>query len=272
MNQSAPGRLPVYFISHGGGPWPWIMDQMPGDWTGLQRSLQSIPGELPAPPRAVLVVSAHWESPVFSVQGQARPQMYYDYGGFPEFTYHLQYPAPGSPEVAERVLELLSGAGLPAVRDDQRGFDHGMFAPMYVAWPEADVPMLQLSLRDGLDPAEHLALGRALAPLRDEGVLIIGSGVPTFHDLRVMGPAARKPATEFDGWLTETMTGHAGAERSRRLERWESAPSARRAHPREEHLLPGMVAVGAAEDEPGTVQYHEDDFMGWMPSSAYRLG
>jgi aromatic ring-opening dioxygenase catalytic subunit (LigB family) len=147
-----------------------------------------------------------------------------------------------------------------------------MFAPMYVAYPKADVPMLQLSLRSGLDPAEHLAVGRALAPLRDEGVLIIASGVPTFHDLRSFGPAARVPATEFDGWLTETIVRHTGAERTARLMHWEAAPSARRAHPREEHLIPGMVAVGAAEDEPGTLQYHEDNFMGWMPSSGYRLG
>jgi aromatic ring-opening dioxygenase catalytic subunit (LigB family) len=268
----SPERLPTFLISHGGGPWPWIKDLLPGDWTRLERSLQSIPDEIAATPRAVLVVSAHWESRVFTVQGQAKPQMYYDYGGFPEFTYHLQYPAPGSPEVATRALELLEGAGISAARDDRRGFDHGMFAPMYVAYPKADVPMLQLSLRSGLDPAGHLAAGRALAPLRDEGVLIIASGVPTFHDLRSFGPAARVPATEFDGWLTETIVRHAGAERTARLMHWEAAPSARRAHPREEHLIPVMVAVGAAEDEPGTLQYHEDNFMGWMPSSGYRLG
>lgn len=268
----SPGRLPTYFISHGGGPWPWIKDLMPG-WEPLERSLQAIPVELGVTPRAVLVVSAHWEARVFTVQGQAKPQMYYDYGGFPEFTYHIQYPAPGSPEVADRVLDLLAGAGIPAARDEERGFDHGMFAPMYAIYPEADVPMLQLSLRRGLDPAEHLAVGRALAPLRAEGVLIIASGVPTFHDLRAFfGPSARVPATEFDGWLTDTMIRHSGAERTSRLLHWESAPSARRAHPREEHLIPVMVAVGAAEDDPGTIQYHEDDFMGWMPSSGYRLG
>lgn len=268
----ATDRLPTYFISHGGGPWPWIKDLMPVDWSGLEASLRAIPREIGIEPEAVLVVSAHWEEPEFTVQTSANPPMLYDYGGFPEFTYHLSYPAPGSPAVAERVAELLAGAGIAVGRDDQRGFDHGMFAPLFVSWPDADVPMFQLSLRRGLDPAEHLAVGRALAPLRDEGVLILGSGFPSFHDLRAFGPQSADAARAFDGWLTDTLVGRTGEERSARLVGWEAAPAARIAHPREEHLLPAMVAVGAAEGDDGVLQYHEDDFMGWMSSSGYRFG
>jgi aromatic ring-opening dioxygenase catalytic subunit (LigB family) len=131
---------------------------------------------------------------------------------------------------------------------------------------------VQLSLDSRFDAAEHIAVGRALAPLRDEGVLILGSGVPSFHDLSKLGPRSQRPSTEFDRWVTETMVEYAGLERSRRLEQWSTAPSARECHPQPDHLLPVMVAAGAAEDEPGFVQYHEDAFMGWTASSSYRLG
>ena len=264
--------LPTYAISHGGGPWPWIKDMMPVDWAPLEASLRAIPSEIGVVPTAILVVSAHWEEPQFTVQTHPNPPMLYDYGGFPDFTYRIQYSAPGSPEVARRVVDLLDGAGLPVATDGRRGFDHGTFAPLYVSYPNADVPMLQLSLKRGLDPSAHLELGRALRPLRDEGVLIIGSGLPSYHDLSTFGPAGATPSRQFDTWLTSTLVDHVGDERNRRLERWESAPSARRAHPREEHLLPVMVAVGAAEGDAGVRQYHEDRFMGSLASSGYRFG
>ena len=170
-------RLPTYFVSHGGGPWPWMKDQMGGAYDRLEASLARMPAEIGRTPRAVLMVSAHWEEPEFTLQVNPRPPMLYDYGGFPDFTYRIQYPAPGSPEVARRAGELLAAAGIAAREDGERGFDHGMFAPMAVIYPQADVPVLQLSLRRGLDPAQHLALGQALAPLRDEDVLIVGSGL-----------------------------------------------------------------------------------------------
>lgn len=266
-------RLPTYAISHGGGPWPWIKDLMPVDWEPLETALASIPTEIGTTPRAVLMISGHWEAPDFRVQGHPAPPMVYDYGGFPEFTYSITYPSPGAPELAADIAGRLSAAGLPAAVDPDRGYDHGTFAPMKVIYPEADVPVLQLSMRHGYDPATHLAAGRALAPLRDEGVLIVGSGFPSFHDLSRMGPVSAAAAAEFDAWLTETMVETDPTERTNRLLAWDRAPSARTAHPREDHLVPLFVAVGAAEDEGAVRHYHEDEGMGgWLTSSGYRLG
>ena len=151
---------------------------------------------------------------------------------------------------------------------------HGTFSPLYVMYPEANVPVLQLSLRAGLNPQEHLAAGRALAPLRDEGVLIVGSGVPSYHDLSAMFSCkAADPSREFDAWLTGVCVHASGAERTRLLEQWEKAPSARAAHPREEHLIPLLVALGAAEDEAGFRQYHCDHALsGHVTESGYRFG
>jgi aromatic ring-opening dioxygenase catalytic subunit (LigB family) len=198
------------------------------------------------------------------------PPMLYDYYNFPAFTYEVRYPAPGDPELADRTRALIESAGMAAGVDAERGFDHGMFSPMAVAWPKADLPVVQLSLRHGLQPAEHLALGRALAPLRDQGILIVGSGL-SYHNLRNFGPGAKAPSAAFDGWLYRTM-GATGIERSDALAAWEQAPAARAAHPREEHLLPLMVAVGAAENESATRVYHEDAFFGGISASSYRFG
>ena len=266
-------RLPVYAISHGGGPWPWIKEQMPVDWVPLERSLKAIPTETGSRSKAVLVVSGHWEQQAFTVQTSPNPPMMYDYTGFPDFTYRIQYPAPGAPSVAQHAAQLLADAGLPVASDPNRGFDHGMFAPLYVMYPDADVPVFQLSMVHGYDPGVHLAAGRALAPLRDEGVVIIGSGLPSFHDLSKFGPASSRPSTEFDDWLTDTMVNHTGTERSERLLDWAAAPSARVCHPCEDHFIPLIVAVGAAEGEPGVRHYHEDGFMGGhTASSGYRVG
>jgi aromatic ring-opening dioxygenase catalytic subunit (LigB family) len=265
-------RLPTYAISHGGGPWPWIKDSFMGDWGPLERALEAIPVEIGVTPSAVLCVTAHWIAADPTVQLSPQPTMLYDYSGFPPSTYEVQYPAPGSPEVAERVAQLLEGAGIPAGRDERRGFDHGTFVPLAVMYPEADVPVVQLSIRRDFDPAAHLALGRALAPLRDENVLIVGSGLPSYHNLSMMGPGGTKPSRAFDAWLTDAVVGHEGEERNRLLGDWERAPDARVAHPMPDHLLPVMVAVGAAEHEPGAVQYHEDAFLGSMASSNFRIG
>ena len=268
-NTSSTARMPVYFISHGGGPWPWMKAEMGDTYRLLEAALADMPRQLPSTPKAILMVSAHWEAPAFTVQATPQPGMIYDYGGFPEHTYHVHYRSPGSPALAQRVAQLLQDAGLPQAVDHERGYDHGMFSPMQAIYPAAQVPVVQLSLKRGLDPAEHLAVGRALAPLRDEGVLIIGSGL-SYHNLRAFGPQARMPSKAFDDWLQDTMRAPS-AERSQRLLDWEAAPAARLAHPREEHLLPLMVAVGAAEHDAATCVYHEDNFVGGLSVSSYRL-
>ena len=262
-------KLPTYFISHGGGPWPWLDGGFRRQFDKLEASLADIAREA-GKPRAVLMISGHWEAPQATVQSGERPGMVYDYSGFPPHTYAIRYGAPGSPEVARRVKELLEGAGIPAALDPERGYDHGTFAPLQAMYPDADVPVVQLSLKHGYDPAEHLAIGRALAPLRDEGVLIVGSGL-TFHNLRMWGAAARAPSKAFDGWLAEALDADP-AERTRRIQRWENAPAARIAHPEEDHLVPLMVALGAAEGEKATRVYHEEDFMGGVTASSYRFG
>ena len=263
-------RLPTYFISHGGGPWPWLDGPFRRQFDRLEESLRGMPGELPGQPKAILVVTGHWEEPRFTVQGAATPGMVYDYSGFPPHTYEIRYAAPGSPQVARRVKELLEGAGIDAAIDADRGFDHGTFAPLAVMYPEAEVPVVQLSIKQGYDPEEHLAVGRALRPLRDEGVLIVGSGL-SWHNLRMFGPAAKPHSEAFDAWLHDALALPA-AERTSRVKRWDAAPAARLAHPREDHFVPLFVALGAAEKEPATRVYHERDFMGGVTASSYRFG
>jgi aromatic ring-opening dioxygenase catalytic subunit (LigB family) len=270
MSADRSVRMPTYYLSHGGGPWPWLTGPMRDAMAELEASLQRLPGELPAAPRAILMVSGHWEEPTFTVQSNPNPPMVYDYGGFPAHTYRITYPAPGSPELASRVTELLRAAAIPVADDPRRGYDHGMFAPLAVAWPDADVPVVQLSLKHGYDPDEHLAVGRALAPLRDEGVLILGSGL-SYHNLRLMGPEAAEPSLAFDEWLGASLIDSAPAARVERLRRWTSAPYARVAHPREDHLVPLMVVVGASEQDRATRSYHQHDFFGAITASSFRF-
>ena len=266
---TTPSTLPTYFISHGGGPWPWMADALAANQQ-LAASLADMPRQIGVTPRAVLMVSGHWEEPAFTVMAHPQPPMLYDYSGFPANTYTVQYPAPGAPDVALRVQALVAAAGLPVRLDARRGFDHGAFVPLHVMYPDAKVPVLQLSLRADMDPAAHLALGRALAPLRREGVLIVGSGL-SYHNLRRLGPPAQAPSAAFDAWLQQTLLEAGSAERSQRLVDWESAPAARLSHPREEHLIPLLVAVGAAEAEAATCTYHEvSDFVGTV--SSFRFG
>jgi aromatic ring-opening dioxygenase catalytic subunit (LigB family) len=248
-----------------------MLDQMNGAYDALQASLQDMPRQLGMTPAAVLVISGHWEAPVFTVMASPRPPMIYDYSGFPAHTYRVSYGAPGSPRTAERVRDLIEAAGFPARLDTERGFDHGTFSPLAVIYPDAEVPVLQLSLKIGYDPAEHIALGRALAPLRDEDVLILGSGL-SYHNLREFGPGARGASQAFDRWLEQTLVESDPDERTARLIDWAAAPAARKAHPREDHLLPLMVAVGAAGDDTANRVYHEDDFLGGIAVSSFRFG
>jgi aromatic ring-opening dioxygenase catalytic subunit (LigB family) len=263
--------LPTYFISHGGGPWPWMKHEMGGAYDMLERSIVDIRRELKELPRAVLMVSGHWEERGFAVSSGEHPGMVYDYYGFPEYTYRIHYRAPGSPALAERVRALLVEGHVPAHLDPERGYDHGTFSVMKPLYPEEDIPLVQLSIDRSLDPELHLEVGRLLAPLREEGVLIVGSGL-SYHNLRMRDPRAEVPSREFDGWLQDTLTRAAPRERTRRLEQWDQAPYARTAHPREDHLIPLMVAVGAAEEEPGACVYHQDDLLGHWTASSFRFG
>lgn len=263
-------RLPVAFVPHGGGPWPFADLGVPrAEQVALADYLDQVRSLPKTPPKALLVVSAHWEERVPTVMTAPRPPMLFDYYGFPDATYQLSWPAPGAPDVALRVRELLTAAGIESAEDGARGFDHGTFVPLMLTYPEADIPTIQLSLKVGLDPAEHLALGRALAPLRDEGVFIIGSGM-TFHNMRAFRSRGGGADSEtFDRWLRETATAEGGV-RDQRLNAWSAAPGARMAHPREEHLIPLMVIAGAAGDDRGVVDYNGTYY--GLRLSAYHFG
>ena len=268
-------RQPTMFIPHGGGPC-FFMDWDPADtWDKQRKFLENLPASLPEKPKALLVISGHWEEAQFTVQTSPAPDLLFDYGGFPPHTYELTWPAPGDPALAKRVQGLLEDAGFPTGEDDKRGYDHGTFIPLKVAFPEADIPCVQLSLRSDLDAQAHLAAGRALAPLRDEGVLIIASG-NTYHNMQVMmqsmrgGSSAEPQGVEFDRWLTDAATRTDAEERDRMLAAWDQAPGAREANPREEHLIPLHVAAGAALADKG-VKTLEDHVMGAV-ESAFTFG
>lgn len=249
-------RMPTIYLPHGGGPWPWVHVPV-GSATELGALEDYLIGVAKIPtqrPTALLVISAHWEENVPTLMTSAQPPMLYDYYGFPPESYSITWPAPGAPELAVRVQALLADAGLPSAADAERGFDHGTFVPMKLAYPDPQIPVLQLSLITGLDPAAHLALGRALAPLRDEGVFIIGSGM-SYHNLRAFNASARPAAAAFDTWLRDVVPREQAA-RDAALVEWANAPSARAAHPREEHLIPLMVVAGAAGADRAKLAWH----------------
>jgi aromatic ring-opening dioxygenase catalytic subunit (LigB family) len=263
-------RQPAIFLPHGGGPcffmdWTW---GPVNTWDSTRHFLEGVAATLPAPPRAMVVISGHWEEPAFTASGAASPEPIYDYSGFPPHTYKLTWPAPGDPKLALRVADLLKHAGLPSAIDPGRGFDHGVFVPLKVAFPTAEIPVVALSLAASLDPALHLAAGRALAPLRNEGVLIVASGM-SFHNLRgYFRPETPERARAFDTWLTKAVESPAG-ERDKQLSDWRNAPFAGYAHPREEHLIPLMVAAGAGGDTPGQRVFNDTPMNAAI--SAYRF-
>jgi aromatic ring-opening dioxygenase catalytic subunit (LigB family) len=239
----------------------------------LETFLQDIPRHLSRKPKAILVISGHWEEREPTVMAHPHPPMLYDYYGFPKHTYEIRYDAPGAPDVAMATQRLLEQAGFSATLDEKRGFDHGVFAPLYVMYPKADVPIFQLSMKAGYDPETHFRIGRALASLRQQDVLIVGSGL-SYHNLRNMlghPEAARLPSQQFDQWLQETLVGSSPEERHRRLLAWAQAPSARAAHPQEDHLIPLLVAAGAAESDPAQLVHHEL-FVGAVTVSSFRFG
>lgn len=263
-----PGDLPSLYIPHGGGPCFFMDWDPPHIWDRMRGWLEGLIADLPERPEKLLVISAHWETELPAVTTAAAPPLFFDYYGFPPHTYELTWPAPGDPDLAGRVGQLLGDAGIPHRKDADRGYDHGVFVPMKVAVPEADIPTVALSLHHSLDPALHLAIGRALAPLRSEGVLIVGSGM-SFHNQRApRRPRAAPESAAFDGWLTDAMVGPP-RERELSLAEWERAPGARYCHPREEHFIPICVASGAAYDRPGRKLFSDQVMGGQISGFAF---
>ena len=245
---------PVLYLPHGGGPLPLLGDV---NHDALVVFLEEI-GTLLGEPSAILVISAHWEEDRPTITGGSHPEIIYDYYGFPAEAYKIQYAAPGHPKLANEVYELIEASGVQARLDERRGFDHGLFVPLKLMYPKAQIPCIQLSLLKSLDPTAHLALGRSIAALRKKKVLIIGSGL-SFHNLKAFFSQDTNKSNEgeeFDRWLVETCTHPtmSADERERRLREWERAPSARFCHPREEHLLPLHVCYGAACTETPIAQ------------------
>lgn len=239
--------LDVLCIPHGGGPMPLLGDP---SHAALVQYLKEA-GASAGRPDAIVLVSAHWECPQPTITAGQAPELIYDYGGFPPETYELQYPAPGSPELANEVAALLSDKGFDPVLDAHRGFDHGVFVPLLLMYPDASIPVIQLSMLSSLDPDAHIRMGEALAPLRGRNVLVLGSGF-TFHNMNAFGPGYAQDGVDadneaFEQWLRETCTHPdlAEHERRQRLVNWSDAPGARWCHPREEHLLPLHVCYGA---------------------------
>ena len=248
MKKNSPNnKAQIVYFSHGGGPLPILGD---ASHQAMVDFMLQLPSQL-RKPDAILVISAHWEESTATLLGAHTPPMLYDYYGFPNKAYEIKYPAPGSPNLANRIAELLQKANIPAHIDPQRGFDHGLFIPLKLMYPQADIPSLQLSLLRGLNPATHIALGRALRELMHENILVVGSGF-SFHNMSAFywqGINAPDPANDaFQNWLIEVCTGQIPqSEREQCLIEWEKAPSARYCHPREEHLLPLHVCLGMAD-------------------------
>jgi aromatic ring-opening dioxygenase catalytic subunit (LigB family) len=203
-------------------------------------------------PSAIIVVSAHWEAALPTITAGASPSLIYDYYGFPQESYTIEYPCPGEPSLASQVQKALGKAGIEARLDGERGFDHGLFVPLKIMYPDADVPCVQMSLVNSLDPLQHIRIGQALRALKKDNLLIIGSGF-SFHNMRAFfapeSIESREMNESFETWLIDTCsnTGIEEEERTQRLSDWHKAPYARFCHPREEHLLPLHVCYGMAQ-------------------------
>jgi len=242
--KQAPKSL---FLSHGGGPMPLLGDAGHQEMVSCLKQIASSLSK----PDALLVVSAHWEEEVPTITAGKSPSLIYDYYGFPEESYHLQYPCVGEPALAGEVCKLLGTAGIEASLDEARGFDHGVFVPLKIMYPDASIPCVQLSLVSNLDPSRHIGIGRALGSLSRNNVLVIGSGF-SFHNLRAFfapdTAESRELNHSFEEWLADTCcsSDYSEEERAQTLVRWSEAYGARYCHPREEHLLPLHVCYGVA--------------------------
>ncbi len=280
-SQDEHDALPTLFIPHGGGPcffMDWTMG--PADtWHKMGHWLKNLGKSLDAAsvrtkpindPKAIVVFSAHWESDIVTINSAARPELIFDYYNFPPHTYDLEYPAPGDPELANTIERMLSNAGISCRQDPNHGFDHGVFIPFMLIYPAANIPIVQVSLVCSLDPQEHMKIGQALAALRKENVLLVGSGM-SYHNMAALMNVDQPHADSdlFDHWLTGICEA-APNQRNEALCGWYSAPGARQAHPREEHLLPLMVVAGAATSDLGKKIY-SDRVLG-AAVSGFRFG
>ncbi len=260
----SPGS--VIYIPHGGGPWPLLGDSR---HIKLIEFLKAIP-ELLIQPSAILVISAHWEEPHPTLISAASPPLFYDYYGFPQETYSISYRAPGNPQLAETIHHLFEENGIHASLDGKRGYDHGLFVPLKLMYPEAAIPCIQLSLLDSLNPAEHIRIGAVLRSLQEENLLIIGSG-SSFHNLTAFRNNTVGEENywneAFETWLVETLSGSHFSEEERRMRlvNWADAPFAEYCHPRAEHLLPLHVCYGISGCSARRVI--EVEFMGKKTSS-----
>lgn len=238
----------ILYLSHGGGPLPLLGEPTHQDLVAMW---QNIAKQLPKP-SAILVISAHWEAKLPTITSGVNPKLIYDYYGFPAESYSIEYSCPGSPELASRVQAALTQAGIASDLDEQRGFDHGLFVPLKIMFPQNDIPCIQLSLDESLSAPQHLAIGKALQALEWDNLLILGSGF-SFHNMRAFGQAELDPGNTknkaFDDWLTQTMCATELSEEQRyhRLSHWLDAPFARFCHPREEHLIPLHVCYGLSQ-------------------------
>lgn len=236
----------IVFISHGGGPMPILGDPQHAQ---LVEVLKNLPNQL-VEPKQIVVISAHWESDAIAITSNASPSLLFDYYGFPAESYQLTYPVKGEPELAKKIANLLSIQGFSVNLDEQRGIDHGVFIPLMLMYPKADVPVLQISLSSSLDPAEHIAIGEALASLDEPDTLFLGSGF-SFHNMGAFfadSSEIRAANESFESWLADTLLNREmkTEEINQRLINWHSAPGAQFCHPREEHLLPLHVCYGIA--------------------------
>ncbi len=245
-NNSSKNLSPVIYLPHGGGPMPILGETSHQALVKFFEKLPTVLGE----PSAIVVISAHWEEECATLTCGLHPEIIYDYFGFPPEAYQIQYPVPGNPPLAQKLFDRLKADGFKVRQDRWRGFDHGLFIPLKLIYPHAQIPCIQLSLLRDLDPQRHIRLGKAIDWLRQENVIIFGSGM-SFHNLRAFSSKqmdSQNKCAEFDRWLIDTCTRAdlLKDEQERRLVQWENAPSARFCHPREEHLLPLHVCYGSA--------------------------
>lgn len=247
----------VAFVSHGGGPMPLLGDPSHAE---LVSTLKALPQQLPKQPSVIIMISAHWETSGFEITAAANPDLIYDYYGFPDESYQLQYPAPGAPKLARDIVDKMEAKGTYIRLNEKRGFDHGMFIPLMLMYPEANIPVVQISLASSLSPDQHWMLGEQLAEALPEDALVIGSGF-SFHNMRAFfapkTPQVKHDVHAFQTWLDETVTSsHLDLDEAKlRWLHWSEVEGGRFCHPREEHLIPLIVCHALAQKQGRSVPF-----------------